>query len=138
MAPAPAPAASAPRASAEDVRELMACARHGRYKEAKALLKSEALAAPDGTYGVDTRDEYGNTALMVACQNGQNKIAKMCVRYGADVNAQNARGNTALHFASAYGFAALADWLQRCGARPDVLNSAGRPAVAGVGPEGDF
>jgi hypothetical protein len=24
-------------------------------------------------------------------QNGQNKVAKMCVRYGADVNAQNVR-----------------------------------------------
>ena len=58
--------AAAPAAA--DVRELMACARHGRYKEAKALLKSEGLAAADGTYGIDTRDEYGNTALMVACQ----------------------------------------------------------------------
>jgi hypothetical protein len=24
-------------------------------------------------------------------QNGQNKVAKMCVRYGADLNAQNVR-----------------------------------------------
>jgi len=131
VAPVLPPASQAP-ASAEDVRELMSCARHGHYKEAKALLKSQALAAPDGTYGVDTRDEFGNTALMVACQNGQNKVAKMCVRYGADVNAQNGRGNTALHFASAYGFAALADWLQRCGARAEVSNVAGRPAFAGA------
>jgi hypothetical protein len=127
-----------PPASVEDISELMACARHGRYKEAKALLKSEALASPDGTYGVDVRDEYGNTALMVACQNGQNKIAKMCVRYGADVNAQNLRGNTPLHFAAGYGFSALADWLVRCGARLDVLNAAGRPAGMGVGQTGDF
>ena len=85
----------------------------------------------------------------------------MCVRYGADVNAQNvrcswctvlclprliaaaathsqARGNTALHFAVAYGFAALADWLRRSGAQPALRNAAGRPAIEGIGPEGDF
>jgi hypothetical protein len=60
--------ATAAAPAAADVRELMACARHGRYKEAKSLLKSEGFAASDGTYGVDTCDEYGNTALMVACQ----------------------------------------------------------------------
>jgi hypothetical protein len=134
----PLPPTGKPPASAEDIGELLACARHGHYKEAKALLKSEALASPDGTYGVDVRDEYGNTALMVACQNGQNKIAKMCVRYGADVNAQNRRGNTPLHFATGYGFSALADWLVRCGARLDLQNSAGRPAGTGIGQEGDF
>ena len=134
----PLPPTGKPPASAEDIGELLACARHGHYKEAKALLKSEALASPDGTYGVDVRDEYGNTALMVACQNGQNKIAKMCVRYGADVNAQNRRGNTPLHFATGYGFSALADWLVRCGARLDLQNAAGRPAGTGIGQEGDF
>ena len=134
----PLPPTGKPPANAEDIGELLACARHGHYKEAKALLKSEALASPDGTYGVDVRDEYGNTALMVACQNGQNKIAKMCVRYGADVNAQNRRGNTPLHFATGYGFSALADWLVRCGARLDLQNAAGRPAGTGIGQEGDL
>jgi ankyrin repeat protein len=83
----------------------------------------------------------------------------MCVRYGADVNAQNvrlhsqpcvlhmlvmlisaaqSRGNTALHFAVAYGFAALADWLRRSGAQPAMRNVAGRAAIEGIGPEGDF
>ena len=99
--------------------------------------------------------------LLACAQNGQNKVAKMCVRYGADVNAQNvrfpvalrhlcperlivaasnaqARGNTALHFAVAYGFAALADWLRRSGAQPALRNAAGRPAIEGIGPEGDF
>ena len=33
------------------------------------------------------------TQTHAAAQNGQNKVAKMCVRYGADVNAQNVRLN---------------------------------------------
>jgi len=129
------PVAAAPDPA--DVRELMGCARHGRYKEAKALLKSASMAAADGTYGIDTRDSYGNTALMVACQNGQNKVAKMCLRYGAGVNAQNGRGNSALHFAVAYGFGPLAEWLQRAGADRTLRNVAGRMALEGIGPEGD-
>ena len=48
------------------------------------------------------------------------------------------RGNTALHFAVAYGFAALADWLRRSGAQPALRNVAGRAAIDGIGPEGDF
>lgn len=51
--------------------------------------------------------------------------------------AQN-RGNTALHFAVAYGFAALADWLRRSGANAGMRNVAGRAAIEGIGPEGDF
>ena len=56
----------------------------------------------------------------------------------AAASAAQARGNTALHFAVAYGFAALGDWLRRSGAQPALRNAAGRPAIEGIGPEGDF
>ena len=57
----------------------------------RGLLKKPGLS-------VDVRDKFGNTPLIVACQNGHGRLAKMCVRYGADVNAVNHKKNTPLHF----------------------------------------
>ena len=31
--------------------------------------------------GVDVRDEFGNTPLIVACQNGKKRVAKLFLRY---------------------------------------------------------
>jgi ankyrin repeat protein len=60
----------------------------------RGLLKKPGLS-------VDVRDKFGNTPLIVACQNGHGRLAKMCVRYGADVNAVNHKKNTPLHFTAA-------------------------------------
>jgi len=53
----------------------------------------------------DVRDEYGNTLLTIAAQNGNKRIAKICLRRGCKINAQNFRGQTALHYAFAFGCA---------------------------------
>jgi ankyrin repeat protein len=47
---------------------------------------------------LQVRDEYGNTILVIACQNGNKRIAKAVLRRGADINARNYRGNTPLHY----------------------------------------
>jgi hypothetical protein len=42
----------------------------------------------DSGVSCNLRDGYGNTLLMVAAQNGNKRIAKMCLRRGGAVNAQ--------------------------------------------------
>lgn len=76
--------------TAEDVEDIFRYARHGRCEEMEKLLD---LGIP-----VDIRDEYGSTLLIVACQNGNKKIAKSALRRGANINARNFKGNTALHY----------------------------------------
>ena len=111
--------------SAEDVVALFKLFRKGNYDDARALLKRPGLS-------VDVRDKFGNTPLLVACQNGHGRLAKMCVRYGADVNAANAKKNTALHFAVQYGFDALGDFLVEKGASRDARNDEGRTPYEGL------
>jgi ankyrin repeat protein len=57
---------------------------------------------------VDSKDRFGNTALMVACQSGSKKMIKVSLRFGANLNAQNFKGNTALHFCFAFNYIPLA------------------------------
>jgi len=89
------------------------------------LLKKPGLS-------VDVRDKFGNTPLIVACQNGHGRLAKMCVRYGADVNAVNHKNNTPLHFTVQYGFNALGDFLVDKGANRDARNDEGKTPYEGL------
>jgi len=42
-------------------------------------------------FHVDKADQYGNSMLTVACQNGNMKAAKLLVRKGCNPNHQNVR-----------------------------------------------
>jgi ankyrin repeat protein len=53
---------------------------------------------------VDVRDEYGSTLLIIACQNGNKRVAKQVLRRGADINCRNYKGNTPLHYCYQYGY----------------------------------
>ncbi|GMI04272.1 hypothetical protein TrLO_g11513 [Triparma laevis f. longispina] len=55
--------------------------------------------------------EHGNTLLHISAQNGNIKIAKLLIRYGANVNHQNRYGQCAGHFAIAYTFYDYSAWL---------------------------
>jgi hypothetical protein len=37
----------------------------------------------------DTADEHGNSVLHVGCQNGNKRMVKAALRWGANINAQN-------------------------------------------------
>lgn len=69
---------------AKDLEMLFSWCRHGKYAEIEEFIQS-----PDNTLHIDTRDAAGNTLLLVSAQNGNKRIAKLCMRRGADVNAQN-------------------------------------------------
>ena len=67
--------------SYEEADQIFSLARHNRLEEVEGLL--------DGGLPVDMLDPYGNTILHVACQNGLKKMAKVALRRGANINAQN-------------------------------------------------
>ncbi|KAL3777968.1 hypothetical protein ACHAW5_003402 [Stephanodiscus triporus] len=87
---------------------IFSLARHGRAGEVEALLQRG--------FPADARDEYGNTLLMVACQNGNKKISKLSLKYGCDINVVNNGGKTALHFARRFGHMELGQYLITKGA----------------------
>jgi len=108
-----------------EVRSLFSFARHGRYGELKKLVMK---GVP-----IDARDEMGNSALIVACQNGQGRCVKLLVRSGADPNLQNKQGNTALHYSVHFRFDAVSDFLQRHGGLTNIQNAHGQTCFEFVG-----
>ena len=48
---------------------------------------------------VDTKDEYGNTLLLLACQYSCEDLVRIMLKKGADPNALNSSGACCLHFA---------------------------------------
>ena len=67
----------------------------------------------------------GNTLLHVACQNGNKRAIKCCLRQGADLNAQNNHGNTPMHFLIMYGYYELSEYVKTKGADDSILNRDG-------------
>ena len=70
-----------------------------------------------GAY-VNTTDNIGNTALMLASKNSYKDIVEMLIKTGANVNATDNSGNTALMWASKNGHKDIAKILLQ--ARADV------------------
>jgi hypothetical protein len=50
-------------------------------QECERILKSDVA--------VDVKDEFGNTPLIVSCQNGKKRLAKLFLRYKANINELN-------------------------------------------------
>mmetsp|Transcript_20834 Transcript_20834/g.34071 ORF Transcript_20834/g.34071 Transcript_20834/m.34071 type:complete len:276 (+) Transcript_20834:2469-3296(+) len=112
---------SSPRPAANwdnAVPDIFSLTRHNRYHEVEALL--------DSGIPVDTRDRHGNTILCIACQQGLKRIAKLCLRRGADINCQNLKGNTPLHWCYCYNYDGLASYLISKGANPLIRNVEGK------------
>jgi ankyrin repeat protein len=82
--------------SNEDIDDLFRFARHGRCDEIDRILNK---GIP-----IDVRDEYGSSLLIIACQNGNKRVAKLVLRRGANINGRNNKGNTALHYCNHFGY----------------------------------
>ena len=89
----------------------------------KVAQVEDSLAAG---FAIDTRDEHGNTALIVSCQNGHKRLAKLCLKYGANPDATNHQGNTALHYAVSYGYQAMAKYIISHGGDDTIMNLQGK------------
>ncbi|KAG7395803.1 hypothetical protein PHYBOEH_003170 [Phytophthora boehmeriae] len=111
----------------EQLDNIFSLCRHGKYDEVELLLNS-----PDWTLGIDAKDSTGNTLLSVACQNNNKRIAKLCMRRGADINTQNLNGQSLLHYCHEYGFHDLMEYLMEKGAKDDLLNADGLTCYEGL------
>ena len=88
-------------------------------------------------FHINKMDEFGNTMLGLACQNGNIKIAKYLISKGANPNHQNKLGQTAGHFAIAYKFYDLSQWLFENGADDTLQNKFHLTAYDGLSPDGE-
>eukprot|EP00644_Phytophthora_capsici_P003814 jgi/Phyca11/108789/e_gw1.15.793.1 len=115
---------------ADQLDTILSLCRHGKYDEVELLLNS-----PEWSIGIDAKDATGNTLLSVACQNNNKRIAKLCMRRGADINTQNLNGQSLLHYCHEYGFHDLMEYLMEKGARDDLLNADGLTCYEGLSQE---
>lgn len=104
--------------------DIFSLARHGKYVELEALLIKGL--------NPDSKDEYGNTILIIGAQNGNKRIVKMALRYGGQINMFNNMGNTALHFTNEYLYSDLSEYLIKKGANPEIKNLKGIKAKDGI------
>ena len=113
--------------SKDEIAAALSKIRHRRYLAVKELLDG-------GRFDVETRDEFGNTLLMLAAQTGSKRMCKILLRQGASLAAQNWRGQTALHFCFAFRYNELGEYLKSKGADDTLLNHYNLDCYAGLEP----
>eukprot|EP00657_Telonema_sp_P-1_P007490 TRINITY_DN27391_c0_g1_i2.p1 TRINITY_DN27391_c0_g1~~TRINITY_DN27391_c0_g1_i2.p1 ORF type:complete len:190 (-),score=43.22 TRINITY_DN27391_c0_g1_i2:292-861(-) len=104
--------------------------RNNRYEEVEQSILTG--------FSPNSVDRHGNTLLMIACQNGLKRIAKLVLRHGVDMNMSNNRGHTALHYCFQYGYETLGEYLITKGADPTLCNNAGLTCRQGLGRSKDL
>ncbi len=119
-APAPAPVDAA-RLQAQLRDYLFDAAREGRQDMLGEFIKAR--------YDLNTRDDKGYTALILAAYHGQRAAVEQLLQAGADPCAQDRRGNTALMGAIFKGELAIAKRLMQADCAPDQRNNAGQTAA---------
>jgi ankyrin repeat protein len=106
--------------------DIFSFARHNKYEYLESLFEQGL--------NPDSKDEHGNTILIIAAQNNNKRILKLALRYGAQINMQNIMGNTALHFAKEYQYDNIFKYLIQKGADPEIKNIKGYKAKDGIRP----
>jgi ankyrin repeat protein len=86
-------------------------------------------------FHVNKADEFGNTMLTLACQNGNVKVTKYLMAKGCNPNHQNLQGQTPAHYCIAYQNYDLSTWLFENGAKDTLENKYGLTPYDGLSPE---
>jgi len=81
---------------------------------------------------IETTDEYGNSLLILACQQGNKRMAKFLLRRGAQINAQNNLGNTVLHYLHEYSNDSLFEYMKAKGGDDSLVNADGTTCYEGL------
>ncbi|MFC1600996.1 ankyrin repeat domain-containing protein [Candidatus Sumerlaeota bacterium] len=80
----------------------------------------------EGGAHLEVRDEYGQTPLYLASQEGRGAIAQYLIEAGADVDAPDKFGQTPMYAAARSGHAALVKMLVESGADVEAQTSPGK------------
>lgn len=104
---------------------LLSWCRHKKLPEIHHALRLPHV-------DINTRDSFGNTPLLVACQNGHVSVCQALVESGASVTVCNNKGNTVLHYCFAYGFRDMGNYLIENGANEYAVNSEGLTCYEGL------
>lgn len=100
------------------------------YFEAARQGSTDRLAVfIDAHYNLDTRDDNGYTALIIAAYHGQKAAVEQLLQAGADPCSQDNRGNTALMGAIFKGELTIAHRLIQADCAVDESNHSGQTAA---------
>lgn len=100
------------------------------YFDAARDGSTERLGAfIEAHYDLDTRDDNGYTALILAAYHGQQAAVEQLLQAGANPCSQDKRGNTALMGAIFKGELTIAHRLLNTGCTADERNHAGQTAA---------
>ena len=111
----------------EDFKTVCSLCRHGKFGDIEEMMNH-----PDWSLSMDYQDDTGNSLLHIAAQNGNKRMVKLCLRRGADLNAQNLSGQTPLHFTYSYGYAEVGEYLVQKGADDSIRNKDGLTCYEGL------
>ena len=111
-------------AASNDVHKAILSVKNSNFDSLESVL--------DEGVQIDTRDEYGNTLLILSCQQGNKRMAKFLLRRGATINAQNNLGNTLLHYLHEYGKVELFDYMKAKGCNDSFVNADGCTCYEGL------
>ena len=89
-------------------KEFFSKVRHNHFDTIKQQIEFKV--------DLDLRDERGNTALHVSCQNNHKKLAALLIDSDCDINAMNHQGKTALDYCDLLKYTDLAQYLVLQGA----------------------
>lgn len=97
--------------------ELVDAADRGDEAEVRRLLRSDNL--------IDSRGDFGVTALMRASLKGHEEVVELLIQSGADTDAVDLGGATALHLAARQGNESIVALLLKSDAMVDVPDNEG-------------
>ena len=105
---------------------LMVCATEGKARSLEEILQilgrqnsrrggSSRSEAGEAVDGLELRNDFGMTALMLAAAAGKKDCCALLVKYGAKVGAKNSeeKGKTAKDYAESEGYRGLVEWFDR-------------------------
>jgi ankyrin repeat protein len=78
---------------------------------------------------IDTKNDKGDTPLLVVLRDGDSDWAGFLLNKGADVNSHGANGDTPLIAAAKSGFDDAVGWMLGMGAEVDETNRSGETAL---------
>ncbi|MFC1884615.1 ankyrin repeat domain-containing protein [Thermodesulfobacteriota bacterium] len=105
-------------ACSSDEEDLLKAAREGNSSKIEYLIRHDL--------DLNSRDQYGMTALHLLAMKGETHLVKLLIENGADPNSKNGIGMTPLFMAAENGNEELSILLISNGARINETDDAGR------------